>query len=77
MKMQIHSLPLGAAFVVAKKVSPVTLYTMQHCAHKHCFTGRINVNEDQSYQSLQISITQRRGLEKLNVERIVLDSLCK
>ncbi len=38
MKMQIHSLPLGAAFGAGKiAVSPVTLYTKQHCTHKHCF----------------------------------------
>ncbi len=38
MKMQIHSLPLGAAFGAVKiAVYPVTLYTKQHCAHKCCF----------------------------------------
>ncbi len=38
MKMQIHSLPLGATFGALKiSVSAVTLYTKQHCAHKHCF----------------------------------------
>ncbi len=34
-KMQIHSLPLGATFGAVKlAVSPVTLHTMHHCAHK-------------------------------------------
>ncbi len=38
MKIQIHSLPLGAAFGAEKiAVSPVKLYTKQHCTHKRCF----------------------------------------
>ncbi len=36
--MQINSLPAGGAVVVVEiEVSPVTLYTNQSSAHKHCF----------------------------------------
>ncbi len=78
MKMQIHSLPLGAAFGALKiSVSPVTLYTTQHCAHKHCFIRHYRWDEMEMRpidQSLQISVTQRRGLEKWIVKRIVWES---
>ncbi len=36
--MQINSLPAGGAVVVVESEdSPVTLYTKQSSAHKHCF----------------------------------------
>ncbi len=74
MKMQIHSLPLGGAFAAVKiAVSPVTLYTQQHCAHKHCFIRHYRRDEMKMRpinQSAQISVTQRRGLEKWIVERV-------
>ncbi len=69
MKTQIHSLPLGAAFGALNiAVSPVTLYTKQH--YKRCFIRHYRQDEmkmrpiNQPDQSLQISVTQRRGLEK-------------
>ncbi len=36
--MQINSLPAGGAVGAGEfEVSPVTLYTKQRSAHKHCF----------------------------------------
>ncbi len=60
-----YSLCFGAVKIA---VSPVMLYTKQHCFIRH--TGMMKWKWDQSDQSLQISITQRRGLEKWIVERI-------
>ncbi len=49
MKMQIHSLPLGAAFGAVKiAVSSVTLYTKQHCTHKRCFIRHYRRDEIKS-----------------------------
>ncbi len=66
--MQIHSLPLGAAFGAVKiVVFPVTLYTKQYCAHKHCFIRHYRCDDMKMRpidQSPQINVTQRRGLEK-------------
>ncbi len=50
-------------------VSPVTLYTKQHCAHKRCFIRHYRHDEMKMRpidQSLQISVTQRRGFGKMN-----------
>ncbi len=61
-------------------VSPVTLYTKQHCAHKRCFIRHYRRDEMKMRpidQSPQISVTQRRGLEKWIVEQIVWESLRK
>jgi len=66
MKTQIQSLSRGAAFGAVKiAVSPVTLYTQQH--YKHCFIRRYRQDDMKMRpidQSKQISVTQRRGLEK-------------
>ncbi len=81
MKMQIHSLPLGAAFGEVKIA--VSLVTAVHkaalCSQTLLYQALQawwNENEiDQSDQSPQLSITQRRGLEQWIVERIVWESL--
>ncbi len=62
-------------------VTPVTLYTKQHCTHKCCLNrhikGMMKLKLNQLDQSPQISITQRRGLEKGISEWIVWESLSK
>ncbi len=69
MKMQIHSLPVDAALVKIA-VSPVKLYTKQHCAHKRCFIKHYSRDEMELRP-----ITA--DLEKRIVERIVWESLSK
>ncbi len=58
MKMQIHSLPLGAAFGAVKIGKGCTQSS----------TALTNAALNEIDQSPQISVTQRRGLEKLIVE---------
>ncbi len=78
MKTQIHSLPLGAAFGALNiAVSPVTLYTKQH--YKHCFIRHYRQDEMKMRpidQSPQISITQRRGLEKEWLSKLFGSCVC-
>ncbi len=81
MKTQIHSLPLGAAFGALNiAVSPVTLYTKQH--YKCCFIRHYRQDEmkmrpiNQPDQSLQISVTQRRGLEKEWLSKLFGSCVC-
>ncbi len=59
MKMQIHSLPLGAAFGAAHR-------NAVHKAYRH---DEMNMRPIE--QSPQISVTQRKGLEKWIVEQIL------
>ncbi len=78
MKTQIHSLPLGAAFGALNiAVCPVTLYTKQH--YKRCFIRRYRQDEMKMRpidQSPQISITQRRGLEKEWLSKLFGSCVC-
>ncbi len=70
MKMQIPSLPLGAAFGVVKiAVSPVMLYTKQHCAHKCCFIRHYRHDEMKMRPVGPITADQRHvkeGFGKMN-----------
>ncbi len=69
-KMLIHSLPLGAV--------KNSCFPGDGCTQSSTALTNTALNEiDQSNQSPQISITQRRGLEKLIVDRIVWESLRK
>ncbi len=72
MKMQIHYLPLRATFATVKiAVSPVTAVHKAALTHKRCFIRHYRHDEMKVRpidQSPQISVTQRRGLEKLIVE---------
>jgi len=64
MKMLINSVPLDAAFRAEKYLFPRKRCTQSSPALTN--TALWNGNEiDQSDQSPQISITQRRGLDKL------------
>ncbi len=52
--MQMYSLPVGGAVVVGEvEVSPVTLYTKQHFAHKHCFIRHYIQDETNIFEDCQ------------------------
>ncbi len=60
--MQIHSLPLGAAFGALNiSVSPVTLYTTQHCAHKRCFIRHYRRDEMEMKSTNHRRLASRKG----------------
>ncbi len=52
--MQMYSLPAGGAVGVGEvEVSPVTLYTKQHFAHKHCFIRHYIQDETNIFEDCQ------------------------
>ncbi len=67
MKMQINYLPLGAAFGAVKiAVSPVKLYTKQHCTHKRCFIRHYRRDEIKMRTITTDKHRAKEGFGKMN-----------